>query len=510
MLRRLLFWVCLVALSGCAANAATSERSLSAPYLPQISEIVSHAGSLDVSVRAALDPAGRPAFFWGGNEVAPTLRVRPGDVIHFHYRNDLPQICGLGLVSESNLHFHGLTSSPQSPGDNAIGIIVGPGREYDYTVAVGADQPPGLYWYHPHAHGLVNWEIGNGMAGAIVVDGIADEIPALAGLRERVIVLRDVPNDPAVAAAESSSVVTASAGNRATPQPETRDPDETANACDPEPVSKPTINGQLVASIGIQPGERQLWRVLNAAGTRHFDLMIPGTKLDIVAQDGVPLGYYHGAPKMRMVDHVVVPPSGRVEFVVTGGPHPRLFLSHCFDTGPSGETNPDALLAELDDDGGSSASGRVAPPAGLRPGAEYRVALPPPAQRRVIRFSEDRRGFEIDGALYDPKAAPLVTARAGTVEQWTLVNASDEVHAFHIHQVHFVVQSVNGVPNPTPHWSDVVDLPPQARSAYSRPRPSRVTVLIDFRNPVVRGTFLFHCHLTDHEDGGMMAKIRVI
>ncbi len=501
-------WLC--ALAGCAASAAVPETSLNVPFLPAIAEVHSAGGALDVAVRAALDAGGRPAFFWQGSETAPTLRVRPGDVIRFHYRNDLPEICGLGMVSESNLHFHGLTTAPRSPGDDAIGVVVRPGRDYDYVVKVGLDQPPGLYWYHPHAHGLANWEIGNGMAGAIVVEGIADAVPSLAGLRERIFVLRDVLRDPGVAFAESRSVVTAGGVNRATPQPETRDPDETGTPCTAETAAKPTINGQLVGAIGIEPGERQLWRVLNASGTRHFDLTIPGTRLQIVALDGVPLAYYRGAPATRTVDHVVVPPSGRIEFVVTGGPHPRLLLSRCFDTGPAGETNPDALLAELDDDRGASAAGRVAAPTGLRPSAQFLAPLPRPAQRRRVRFGEDRRGFEIDGRIYAPGAPPLFAARAGTVEEWTLENDTDEVHAFHIHQVHFAVEAVDGAPEREPHWLDVVDLPPQTRAAGRAPRPSTVKVLIDFRNPVVRGTFLFHCHLTDHEDGGMMAQVRVL
>jgi FtsP/CotA-like multicopper oxidase with cupredoxin domain len=84
------------------------------------------------------------------------------------------------------------------------------------------------------------------------------------------------------------------------------------------------------------------------------------------------------------------------------------------------------------------------------------------------------------------------------------------VHTFHIHQVHFIVEAVNGRPASGPHWLDTVDVPPRAHLAHGRIVPSAVKVLIDFRDPVVRGTFLFHCHILDHEDRGMMAKIRVI
>ncbi|HXF33077.1 MAG TPA: multicopper oxidase domain-containing protein, partial [Candidatus Acidoferrales bacterium] len=92
-----------------------------------------------------MDRSGRPAFFWQGNEVAPTIRVRPGDRITLHYVNDLPEICGLGLISDSNLHFHGLTASPAVHSDDVIATKVEPGRSFDYVIAIGHDQPPGLY-----------------------------------------------------------------------------------------------------------------------------------------------------------------------------------------------------------------------------------------------------------------------------------------------------------------------------------------------------------------------------
>ncbi|MGH7716952.1 MAG: multicopper oxidase domain-containing protein, partial [Vulcanimicrobiaceae bacterium] len=183
--------------------------TLNAPVLPRIPEVRSQGGVAALTLRAALDSKGRPAFFWHGREIAPTIRVRPGDVIRVHYINALPEFCGLGMVSDSNLHFHGLTTSPQPPGDDVITTMVAPSRTFDYVVRVGRDQPPGLYWYHPHPHGLSNWELGNGMAGAIVVEGIADEDPSLAGLRERVIVLRDMPHDPSLGSAESISQLTA-------------------------------------------------------------------------------------------------------------------------------------------------------------------------------------------------------------------------------------------------------------------------------------------------------------
>ena len=336
--------------------------------------------------------------------------MRPGDEIRVRYENDLPQTCGFGIVSDSNLHFHGLSVAPSAPGDDVLSTTVRPGKSFDYVVRIDRDQPPGLYWYHPHPHGLTNWEIGNGMAGAIVVEGIADLLPGISGSRERVIVLRDVPHDPSLAGARAPDGRHAPiAANSAS-----RDQDDQyAAPCGVETVSQTTINGIPAATLGIRPGERQLWRILNASGHRHFDLQIPGVPMQLVARDGIPLGYFPGARRTEQRWHLLIPPGGRAEVVVTGPRHPQMLYSLCYDTGPNGDENPGAILGELDDDDGTVGAGRVAAPIGLAAG----------------------RRFYVNGIAYRPAQAPLFTARSGTTEAWTIENESTEVHVFHVHQV---------------------------------------------------------------------------
>jgi FtsP/CotA-like multicopper oxidase with cupredoxin domain len=481
---------------------------MGAPDLPTIPEVRSAAGIVSVAVTAKLDADGRPAFFWDGREVAPTIRVRPGDVIRFRYENDLPQTCGFGMVSDSNLHFHGLASEPVAPGDDVLSVAVRPGRTYDYVVKIPHDQPPGLYWYHPHPHGLTNWEIGNGMAGAIVVEGIADADPALAGLPERVIVLRDVPHDPGLGAAlraDPAKMVASSHALRMT------DEDDQYDApCGVESTSQTTINGIPAATLGIEPGERQFWRVLNASAHRHFDLQAPGVPMQLVAQDGVPLRYYRGDPVSEKRWHIIIPPGGRAEFVITGPKHPQMLYSLCFDTGPGGDENPGAILGELDPED-SSALARVPPPIGLAMPARYETVPTDVARSRTIRLSEGAHNrFFIDGVAYRPGLPPALTAHSGTLERWTIENESTEVHVFHLHQVHMVLESVNGRPNRERAWVDVADVPPGKALANGHVRPARIVLLVDFRDPAVRGVFPFHCHMADHEDNGMMATIRVI
>jgi FtsP/CotA-like multicopper oxidase with cupredoxin domain len=123
-------------------------------------------------------------------------------------------------------------------------------------------------------------------------------------------------------------------------------------------------------------------------------------------------------------------------------------------------------------------------------------ALPAPAQRRTTVFSENATG-----------TSSLSTAnnslKSGTIEEWTVLNKTNEIHDFHIHQVHFIVEAINGVPVPPPYvWYDSFILPFQTKNASGITTPGSLKLLLDFRDPVIKGTFVYHCHLLDHEDKG--------
>ena len=96
-----------------------------------------------------------------------------------------------------------------------------------------------------------------------------------------------------------------------------------------------------------------------------------------------------------------------------------------------------------------------------------------------------------------PDAPPMTSARVGTYQHWRIVNETAELHPFHIHQVHFLAYAENGVPLAHPAWLDTVNVPYRGS----------VDVILDFTDPVIKGMSVFHCHLLNHEDKGMMAKI---
>lgn len=493
--------------AGCSSGVAGSPQALASLDLANPPEIVSVDGVAHVALQAVINPAtGGPALQYAGALVPPTIRLSPGDTIDLTYTDNLPSTSAEPL-NAANLHFHGLSTSPNPPADDAIDILAMPGQTLHYFVPIPKTQPPGLYWYHSHSHGEANWQLYNGMSGAIVVNGVASFASETAGLPERIIVLRNVLAQPQYSALSILRRRTASTTTSAG-----RASQDISASCRPFgiPGEYTTINGRGVgAAVGLamQPGEHQFWRVLNASADGFYDLRVDGQHLHLVSIDGVPIKTYPGSQE-QTVNDVLIPPAGRAEFIVTG---PKLksvtFLrTTCNDTGPAGDPNPSQALASLYV--GPSALNAIPLPGPTAPAAgTYEDPIGSSfAQERTLTFAEDPTGtdFYLNGSQYALSAPPMFIAQSGTVERWTLLNTTGEVHAFHIHQVHFITQDVDGVSQP-PLWRDTLNLP----YMHADGTPSVSHVLLDFRDPEIRGEFLFHCHLLEHEDGGMMAKLLV-
>ena len=262
------------------------------------------------------------------------------------------------------------------------------------------------------------------------------------------------------------------------------------------------MNGVLRPQIDIAPGERQFWRIVNASPDRYADLMLDSESLEIVALDGMPLAFHDPSVRNRLMDHVLVPPAGRVEVIVTGPPsdaHASM-RSECFDTGPDGDSNPAMVLADIvprKRPRGSAHSTKRGPPVHIVFSPALLKQVETSAPQFVVNFTEDKHGFYINEQRFAMNDGPMLTVKVGSLQHWRVVNATKEVHPFHIHQVHFLVYAAGQEQMKEPVWLDTVNVP------YG----SSVDLVMDFTDPIIRGMSLFHCHLLNHEDKGMMAKI---
>ncbi len=413
---------------------------------------------------------------FNGQYIPPVLKMQRGDQLQLQLANRIgPADVQISGPQSSNLHYHGMVVPPLAPGDDVF-LDVGSGAAYDYRWQVPMNHEQGTHWYHPHSHGLVEPQILSGMSGMLVIDGlVAEHYTAFSGLVERHLLLKDIALPGA----------------------------------DPEAALTKTINGVLGGTLRLRPGEMQVWNLGNLGADAYFDFAVGGAQLWEIGRDGNVLIQ----PQPR--SSIYLPPGSRSTVVVVAPLQPGRYAVRTLavDTGPQGDPNPDVRLATLAVSGAPVDSGALQARL-LRPAdspntigdTPAEVAALPITRRRVVTFSETADGntFFIDGRQYDP-GRDDITVTLGDVEEWTLRNVSGERHVFHIHQLDFLVTTVNGQPQPPDSLRDVVDLPYAQHGVAGE-----VKVIIPFTDPIMVGRFVFHCHIVGHEDAGMMANLVVL
>jgi FtsP/CotA-like multicopper oxidase with cupredoxin domain len=459
---------------------------------------------------------------------SPTLRVSPGDEVLLDLTNAIATqpssmqhqhgggSCSGGpmTAASTNLHFHGLAIPPACHQDDAIRTSIQPFEPaFPYRFRVPASQSPGLYWYHPHPHGYTEGQVLGGASGALIVEGIERLKPQVAGLPERILILRD------------QIIPGRGSGRKGTEA----DPDDATGkdvSLNFVPVTYPLY---MPAVLRVLPDRREFWRVLNASADTYFTLQVISVEqgrrvpqsLQLMAMDGAAAGDQVSA---SLRTEMLISPGGRAEFILST-PHAGAFtqlISRNYDTGPDGAANPTRVIANIissRDTAETQSANRIS---ATPPSRFNGLTALHPAQVRRLYFSEDLtktadpnerpRYFITVGdktpALFDMNfKVPDITARQGTVEDWIIENRAREAHVFHIHQVHFQLLGRNGIKVDEEMLRDTIDLP--YWDGTSAVYPS-VRLRMDFRAPQIIGTFLFHCHILEHEDGGMMGSVEVV
>ena len=523
--------------------------------VPEPADLRSRNGELEVELafRSFADSQGQTRYCYvdGAGNQSPTLRVKPGDRVTLKLRNELPaservhnmaghagakgEDCTGGpmTAASTNLHFHGLLIPPTCHQDDVLRTLVQPSASpFEYSFEIPQDQPPGLYWYHPHVHGFTKAQVLGGASGALIVEGIETVNHEASGLAERVLVIRDQELvNPDAAPVQTDSM----------PAPQVlRDAEGdilNTGTGTGKPAKDLSINFVPVAypqyqpaTITMKPAEKELWRVLNASAITYLDLQVlfksRQQMLGVVALDGVPVNQ-NGNRDQPIVwkRHVLIPPGGRAEFAVVGPKQgvPASLVTRTVDSGPAGENDPTRPLATIvtSADAPPRSSRLPASPAILARAHATPLNQVAPARVRRLYFSEKAQDpknpnsptvffLTVEGktpTAFDPNSTePDITVKQGDVEDWIIENRSQELHDFHIHQSHFQLLEWNGVPVDEPYLRDTVNV--AYWDGHSPVYPS-VKLRMDFRDPNIVGTFVYHCHLLEHEDGGMMGTIRV-
>ena len=526
----------LLALAPLGAPAQTNSnfggpcpRLAPGSIVPAPPSLFSSNGQLTVnlSYNSMPDPNGntRYCFTTPNGTESPTLHVNPGDTLTVIVKNNLPAptsaasmapttnastVCGAATQNASsvNVHYHGTNTSPTCGSDEVIHTLINSGQTFTYNVVFPSNEPPGLYWYHPHVHGLAEVAVLGGASGAIVVEGIQNVQPAVAGLPERIFVIRDqlLP---------------------------VGDPPESAPG-GPVPGWDLSVNyvpilypNYVPGNIQMKPGAKEFWRVSNSCADTILDLEVvfngvPQT-IQIVGMDGVPTNSQDGTQPGMLVPatDVLLPPASRVEFIVTGpaaNVQSAALQTLFVQTGPLGDNDPQRPLFTITPNPFAPEPSPVPPVNGSGGGQRFAgLATAPITAHRTLYFSEDNAAAQffitVQGqtpTLFSPNNPPAIVTTQGSVEQWTIQNQSGENHEFHLHQTHFLLMARNGIPVPPEQqqYLDMVQVPFNPNTDPTVNPPS-VTVLVDFRGPDI-GDFVYHCHILGHEDAGMMAIIRVL
>jgi FtsP/CotA-like multicopper oxidase with cupredoxin domain len=521
--------------------------------------LFSQNGVLNVrfSYQQTTDAAGRllHCFMTPDGIEEPTLHVNPGDRLNITITNNTatqpfgepfnPPNCGdatvqytpppagiLSVGSSVNIHYHGTNVTPRCGGDNVTKTLINSGSTFQYSFTFPTDEPPGLYWYHPHVHGLAERDLLGGATGALVVDGIQNVQPAVQGLRERILVIRDQPQ--VQGAGESGG----NCGNGIPFQ------DISVNYIPVDSQVTTHADGSMTvnytpAVLHMDKGETQFWRVTNSTADTILDLQViydgvPQT-MQVVGIDAVPVNSQDGTQPGHLipVTRFRLPVAGRVEFLVKAPASTvkvARLVTNNINTGPQGDCDPtrpvfNIVLSGESDDVVRTADNKVGSFTALNTSQRRFGGLSsmPVSTTRNFQFSEMQPTqffITVVGQpllLFDNNNPPAVVTTQGSVEKWIVQNIAQENHEFHMHQIHFKVLSqdnfeINGTPKAPAingQFLDMIEVPfwDNVKNPDMSLAPD-VQLLMDFRGMDI-GDFVYHCHILSHEDLGMMAIIRV-
>lgn len=524
----------------CAFQPIDVEALGGAPF-QNPTEVRSENGVLSVTLDinyASYTIAGCPVTLrsYNGQPVGPTLRAKPGDTLRITLKNSLPPNPDDGHAGHpvdmntphnfntTNLHTHGLHVSPVGNSDNVL-LAIEPQTAFEYEIKIPPDHPPGTYWYHPHNHGSVAIQVASGMSGALIIEGGLDDLPTIAAAKEQIFVLQQTPY--------STTGQLEDYGNFG---PCTWERSQRAH----------TINGQLFPVITMAPGEVQRWRLIHSGIREQIDLelhgpgpdatptisdvlRLPTNDLHEIAVDGIALGRISTwqqvdlAPGYRS-DVLVRAPAPGTYYVVDGGgddkaltcpelPEQPNLLAKVVVTGAEQTMGlptaaevapllPFAPLVKIDSNAPSDsdhflvALNAKGVPDGMQR-VNFSIASFPsnvPVGERVIKLYASDRSFSLDRKR---------TLKLGDIDVWILETVREPdmlyyAHPFHIHVNPFQTWRYGPDGQPELIWRDTLMVPvDEPKYVFTR--------YTDYI-----GTFVYHCHILDHEDAGMMELVEIV
>ncbi len=446
--------------------------------MPNLSTI---PGMVEVDLEARIAPIninGTVAnlMTYNGHYPGPTIRVNRGDMVKINFTNWLPVTGAKNLPGYekniTNLHTHGWHVSPEAPADYVMyALRTGETYYHEYDTML---QPGGtLNLYHPHNHGVSAEQYWAGLVGALVVE---DETDLLADYETHILILKDITLS----------------GSEPAPHSMMRDfmHGKEGNVI--------MVNGQVNPRLYMKKGQVQRWRILNASNARFFKLSLENHTLNLIGTDG------------GLLDR----PYPRSELLLSLGERVDVLIKGILSTGNCrlralpynrmgmGDSPTITLMTVTYKDAISPAQ---ALPSSINPNA---VRLDPEtsdilAERTLVLSMGQGNGY-INGQDFDINPYTIMSD-VDTYEIWTIQNNSGMDHPFHQHVNSAQILSINGG---DPGYSTLYTSIPAWKDTVLIPKWGSVRMLV----PVMdyTGMTMFHCHLLEHEDTGMMGMWHVM
>ena len=411
--------------------------------------------NLDAKLATLSFVPGGPTTAWtyNGQVPGPLIRANVGDRVIVHFTNHLPE--------DTSIHWHGLRISNAMdgmPGISQPPVSTGGSFDYDFVVPDAA-----TFWYHPHVDSAA--QVGFGMYAPFIVEdpkepaGLGDEV---------VLVLSDLSVDPdgTLAPATVSGDFGTLFGREGTVL---------------------LVNGKVRPTLKARPGRAQRWRIINAARTHYFQISLPGHTFLRIGGDGglmaspVTVAQPVLAPAER-ADLMVVP-SGEpgADVVARGIPYDRGF-------GVVNQSTQDLFVVHLEGD-----------PVTAQPLPDIHRDIQPidisTASLVSLTLTQDSitpLELGINGVPFS-RSQPVI-AKVGDTQVWEITNTMQFAHPFHLHGFFFQVVSPKGPQDPL-EWKDTVNVPVNGTVQFAVHYDNRA------------GMWMFHCHILDHAEAGMMGTL---
>jgi len=448
---------------------------------PEMGTLSTTPGVVEVDLEARMAPIninGTTAnlMTFNGSFPGPTIRAKKGDTVHINYTNKLPMTAQTNLLGYqkniTNLHTHGWHVSPEAPGDYVM-YELQPGQTYRHSYDLSMQEGGTLNFYHPHKHGVSAEQYWAGLVGALVVED-PEELALLGNYETHLMVLKDITlsgSEPAPHAM-MSDYMHGKEGNVI------------------------MVNGQVNPRLTLKTGQVQRWRILNASNARFYKLSLESHTLQVIGSDGGLLD----KPYPR--SEILLSPGERVDLLVKGTAKSGSYRLRALPYARMGMMDSPTITLLTVSYSGKQAQAlptAIKPDAALLDPAQLMIA----ANRTLILSMGQGNGY-INGQDFDVTPYEIMSM-TGSYEIWTIVNDSGMDHPFHQHVNPAQVLAVSGgdagytsLYTSTPAWKDTVLVP----------KWGSVTLLV----PVMdyKGMAMFHCHILEHEDIGMMGMWHIM